>query len=183
MVEEVRFLLDEVANLGWAIEETTCNGLGIPHCARERAESLQGATTALAPVPSASGDNNPIASYRLQTDVPAFWYPLVAEQTPERRVQLRLGVFSTSTQERTPPEGRIIEPLGSFLVDKNSIPDEGVRVLRRRLYSRWIDGSLHVWTQRVVLPTATSGSSGLRYDFLRWVRPTGSGNTSGPGAP
>ena len=52
----------------------------------------------------------------------------------------------------------------------DAVPEAGVRVVRRRMVSRWIDGSLHVWTQRVVLPGASEGSSGLRYDTLTWRR-------------
>jgi len=54
---------------------------------------------------------------------------------------------------------------------RHAVPDGGVRVVRRRMASRWIDGSLHMWTQRVALPGASDGSSGLRYDTLSWRRP------------
>jgi len=167
--EEVRFLCDEGANLAWAVEETVSDAIGVPRSARERADVRRRAhdAAALAPAPRDDGAP-PVAQYTLQTDVPAYWYPLVPERASDGAVMLREGVFVTSAQTATPAEGRLLGEGRPLVLRSDAVPDGGVRVVRRRMASRWIDGSLHVWTQRVALPGASDGSSGLRYDALSW---------------
>ena len=170
--EEVRFLRDEGANLAWAVEETVSDAIGVPRSARERADVQRRAhdDAALAPAPR-DGSAPPVAQYTLQTDVPAYWYPLVPERASDGTVRLREGVFVTSAQTATPAEGRLLGEGTPLVLRSDAVPDGGVRVVRRRMASRWIDGSLHVWTQRVALPGASDGSSGLRYDALSWRMP------------
>jgi hypothetical protein len=170
-LEEVRFLRDEGANLAWAVEASVCDAVGVPRTARERDDALRRARDAVAIASAPRGDGAPpVAQYTLQTDVPAYWYPLVPERGSDGAVWLRLGTFVTSAQVATPPDGRLLRVGAALRVRSDAVPEAGVRVVRRRMVSRWIDGSLHVWTQRVVLPGVSEGSSGLRYDALTWRR-------------
>lgn len=170
-LEDVRFLRDEGANLAWAVEASVCDAVGVPRTARERGDALLRARDAVAPTPSPSGEGPPpVAQYALQTDVPAYWYPLVPERGEDGAVWLRRGDFVTSAQAIAHPDGRLLGERATVLVRSDAVPEAGVRVVRRRMVSRWIDGSLHVWTQRVALPGTSEGSSGLRYDALTWRR-------------
>jgi hypothetical protein len=175
-LEEVRFVNDEGANLAWAIEETVTNDLGQPRSARERSDARrrQTAPQQLAPT-SEGGSTTPVAEYQLQTEAPGYWYPLVpVRDAPEDPVRLREGVLVDQNGSEAPPDGRLLterQQNGTRLpleVRRDAVPEGGVRVLRQRVCSRWLDGQLHVWTARIVLPGASDGVSGLRYDGLRW---------------
>jgi hypothetical protein len=171
VLEEVRFLRDEGANLAWAVEASVCDAVGVPRTSRERDDALRRARAAVAIAPAPPGDGAPpLAQYTLQTDAPAYWYPLVPERGEDGAVWLRLGRFVTSAQVAAPPDGRLLRERSSLAVRSDAMPEAGVRVVRRRMVSRWIDGSLHVWTQRNVLAGESEGSSGLRYDALTWRR-------------
>lgn len=182
-LEEVRFVNDEGANLAWAIEETVINDLGQPRSARERSDARrrQAAPQQLAPT-SDGGSTSPVAEYQMQTEAPGYWYPLVPVRNAlEEPVRLREGVLVDQDGSAVPPDGRLLterQQNGTRLpleVRRDAVPEGGVRVLRQRVSSRWLDGQLHVWTARIVLPGASDGVSGLRYDGLRWrneVRPS-----------
>lgn len=81
---------------------------------------------------------------------------------------LRLGSLVTSAQTAPAPDGRLLREGARTALRGDAVPDAGVRVVRRRCVTRWIDSSLHVWTQRTTLPGRVEGSSGLRYDALTW---------------
>jgi hypothetical protein len=180
-IEEVRFFRDEMANLAWALEHTVPNIIGEPISYRARADQARrerGAMrTATTPPAAATGAELPPMRYVLQTDVPSYWYPLVptpADRSGSGQIVLRLGSFVASTQAVTLPDGRVLnasrrgppEAVGGVRLDEGEVPRTGVRVVRRRCASRWIDGTLHVWTQRLRSVGTGEGSSGLRFDAL-----------------
>jgi hypothetical protein len=49
---------------------------------------------------------------------------------------------------------------------EEEVPREGVRVTRRYQYTRWCDGSTHVWIGRRKQIGRGEGSSGLRFDIV-----------------
>ncbi len=180
-VEEVKFFRDEMANLAWALEHTVPNAIGDPISYRDRSDQERRSrdstnASALAPAP-ADNDDRPPARYVLQTDVPPYWYPLVpvrADDSGSGQIVLRLGTFAASDREIEAPDGRILNAsqppsTGSaegLRLDEVEVPRTGVRVVRRRCVSRWIDGTLHTWTQRLCTVGTGEGSSGLRFDAL-----------------
>ena len=89
-----------------------------------------------------------MAQYALQTDVPAYGYQLVPERGADGAVWLRLGRFVTGAQVVTPPDGRLLQEHARLTLRSDAVPEAGVRVVRHRMVSRWIDGSLHAPTQR-----------------------------------
>jgi len=156
-VEALRCLRDESANLAWAVSQAAPDRLGEPRPAREQAELAAPSTEPPAP----PGEAAP--RYVVQADVPAWWAPLVPTQPADGGpVTLRLGGFVTSRQGLTPPRGRLVPRE----VDEAAVPRVGVTLSRVRVASRWIDGSLHVWGQRLRAVGAGEGSSGLRFDAL-----------------
>jgi hypothetical protein len=51
-------------------------------------------------------------------------------------------------------------------VYEEEVPREGVRVTRSYQYTRWTDGSTHLWMGRRKGVGRGEGSSGLRFDRL-----------------
>lgn len=61
----------------------------------------------------------------------------------------------------------MIQPEGSERPSawrEEEIPRPGLRLLRRVVRSRWIDGSTHVWFLRTRQVGVGEGPSGLRFD-------------------
>lgn len=167
-LEDVRFLRDEMANMVWAIEHATENGLGQPWPAQERVQAAAGRDLPGPPAPSA-----PLA-YRIQTSVPENWIPFVPVLIdPARRdIALERGAMLRDDGTLAPirPTGRVLRPTGLadpaiYRVREEEISRSGLRVTRLARRSRWIDGSTHLWIARRKRAGAGEGSSGLRFDI------------------
>jgi hypothetical protein len=67
-------------------------------------------------------------------------------------------------------QGRILNPDGTsdqgLGIFEEEIPREGVRVTRSYQYTRWFDGSTHLWIGRRKQIGSGEGSSGLRFDVI-----------------
>jgi hypothetical protein len=170
MLEEVRFMRDEMANMVWAVEHTTENGVGLPWPGHERVLSRQAdaADTAASDAPL-----TPLR-YLIQTDVPENWIPFVPILVDQGQGQIALRRAAIMGPEGAPPRvrpaGRILQPsrledANRYLVREEEVPREGVRVSRVVQRSRWIDGSTHLWIARSKRPSAGEASSGLRFDI------------------
>ena len=104
-VEEVRFVRDEMANMVWAIERITENGIGLPWRGSDRFPPQ---------VPEAltsSQDGAPLI-YRLRTSVPEYWIPFLPVQTDasHRDIALERGAMYDSDHQEIFPQGRILKP-------------------------------------------------------------------------
>ena len=62
--------------------------------------------------------------------------------------------------------GRILDPDAGRALElyEEEVPREGVRVTRNYQYTRWFDGSTHLWIGRRKQIGRGEGSSGLRFD-------------------
>lgn len=168
-LEEVRFLRDEMANLVWAVEHTTENGVGEPWPGHER--ELARRPPAAGAVAVSSGA--PALQYRLKTEVLEHWIPFLPVTVDPSAGDVRLersSVPRATTGEDVPPSGRILRPKGlgtnQYRIFEEEVPREGVRVSRIVARSRWTDGSTHVWIARRKEPGRGEGSSGLRFDLV-----------------
>lgn len=149
LIEDVRLMRDEMANLVWAIERATEGGDGR---AKPRAET--------APVAPERGESAVAAAlaYCLMTAAPPHWFPLVLEPGLPRR--LRLALLAPSTEV---PRGLLL-PAPGGLVNEEEVPREGLRLLRERVLARSSDGATHLWTRRRRQVGRGEGSSGLAFD-------------------
>lgn len=163
VLEHVEFRRDEMANLAWAIER--------------RVESRAGRTVdRLAPrTPPAvepDHDDNPDRwRYRLSTDVPDHWVPLVPVRINGNRPQiaLRRGRFALDGEEQR-AKGRILEPERSFVLHEEEVPTGGVQVERRWELARGGDGRVRVWVGRRKSPGGgPMARTPLRFDQLAGV--------------
>ncbi|MCI0686470.1 MAG: hypothetical protein L0Y54_04420, partial [Sporichthyaceae bacterium] len=167
-LEEVRFVRDEQANLVWAVEAATEDGTGRPWSGRERALDLP---TESPPAPPATAP----LRYRLQTTVPVNWIPFVPVQVDaaRRAVALERAAmqrFIDGALRAVRPIGRILNPTNLadrdvYQVREEEIARPGVRIFRADRRTRWIDGSIHLWTSRRRRASDGDVVSGLRYDL------------------
>jgi hypothetical protein len=156
-VEEVRMTRDELANLAWAVEQTVESAVGTRV---DRVEQSARARVAEAP-PSGSG----ALRYRLGTDVPPHWVPLV----PERGYLLRraaLPRFTPHGVETMAPLGRVLEPGRELVLQDEEVPREGVLIERRYRFARSASGRPTLWMARRKGPGQGGTSSGLTFDVV-----------------
>jgi hypothetical protein len=164
-LEEVLLLRDETANLAWAVERTTEGEDGRP------ADRAQAAYEAVAPKPPpATAGTLP---YRLRTDPPPHWFPLVPQrdQPTDPSMSFRLGAIPR-TQPGLPatplrPRGRLLAPMvndATLTIREEEIPREGARATGAYQLVRWIDGTTLLWLGRRKSIGRGEGSSGLRFD-------------------
>jgi hypothetical protein len=179
-LEEVRFLRDEQANMVWAVETTIENGVGRPSSGRERALGV--------PPPPSLTTGEPLR-YQLQTTVPVNWIPFVPVQIDAQR---RSVALERAAMERVVdgalttirPIGRVLNPTNLadpavYRINEEEVERSGTRVLRAVRRTRWIDGSIHVWSSRRRRLGFGEGASGLRFDLAIPSSPT----PTGPAAP
>lgn len=165
-VDVVSLLRDEMANVAWAVESTVRDDQGrrldrFASWAARRGAELEAAEAApgagLAPL------------YRVTSEVPDHWFPLLPEQLADlESVRLRLVPF-TRLVDGVPvddaPIGTLLPPVGAW-VHEEEVPRSGTQVVRTWQHARWYGGTRHVWAARRRLTGSGEGDSGLRFDQL-----------------
>jgi hypothetical protein len=148
-----------MANVAWAVEALVRDDAG-------RARDRFAEWAAREPPPPVTSD---FPLYRVATEVPQHWFPLVPEQLDDHEsVRLRL-VPLTRHEDGRPVK---LEPAGTLLPAKDAwlyeeeVPRTGVQVTRTWQHARWHDGSRHLWQARRKQTGRGEGSSGLRYDHV-----------------
>jgi hypothetical protein len=169
-MEEVLLLRDEMANMAWGVERIVESPISQPldrfESYQERRRRSEGAVS--------PGSNGATAAgvelvYRLGTNVPDYWIPLLPVQAGSV-IRLRRGALPRTDPgmplEILEPQGLILDPGRELLLHDEEVPREGARVTRGFQYARWIDGSCHLWVGRRKQPGRGEGSSGLRFDTV-----------------
>ncbi len=174
LLEEVRFLRDEMANMVWAIEETLENGIGLPLPGLERYHATKPANPPAPPAPPVL-PRAPL-KYQIQTEVPENWIPFLPVLIDEVSgdVALQIAAMLRTSPDHPPeailPLGRILNPTGlteEYRVREEEVSRAGTRVNRLARRARWLDGSTHLWVARRRTAGAGEGSSGLKYDVAK----------------
>lgn len=170
-LEDVAFLRDELANMGWAVERTIASETGRPLDrheayleARRRAEAGQEGQAA--PDPTLGGP-----AYRLMTEVEDQWIPLLPVKYEESRRFLRGAMRrprpDASGFDDVAPLGRILEPETPDLrLYDAEVPRDGARVTRTWQLARDAAGRTYLWVGRRKEAGTGESSSGLRFDSL-----------------
>ncbi len=162
-IEEVLLLRDEQANLAWAVE-------------RRLESPLQQAVDASSDLISI-GDQPVLAAprdvpvYRLATEVPPHWVPLLPVRPDPDRPEIRLAraaVLDHDTGRRIIESRAALlgDPTDPLLIPEEEVPPEGAVVRRSFQAARWHDGRLFVWLAHRKSVGRGEGSSGLRFDSL-----------------
>jgi hypothetical protein len=165
-IEEVLFLRDEMANLAWAVERLVESPADRPlnrfeaYLEQERRREQESP-----PEPMTTPET---LRYRLTTEIPDYWVPLLPVRT-EQGLRLKRGaVLKTDGLRKTVHAmGRILESDDKLSLFEEEVPREGVRVTRSYQFTRWIDGSSHFWVGRRKGVGRGEGSSGLKFDTLK----------------
>jgi hypothetical protein len=164
-IEEVLLLRDEMANMAWAVERSIEGAHGLP---MDRAAAEYARRPDPAP-PSAAADT---LMYRLRTDVPHHWLPLLPQrlEPDDPSMTLRLAALPSIQPDGTlvpiRPQGQLLAaaPHEPVIVREEEVPREGARVTRAYQLARWFDGTTFLWLGRRKSVGRGEGSSGLRFD-------------------
>jgi hypothetical protein len=164
-IEDVLLLRDEMVNMAWAVERSVegAHGLPVDRAAADYERQPE------PPPPSGASDT---LTYRLRTDVPHHWLPLLPQRLNpnDPSMTLRLGALPSMQADGTVipirPLGRLLaEPTNdAVVIREEEVPREGARVIRAYQLARWFDGTTFLWLGRRKSVGAGEGSSGLRFD-------------------
>ncbi|HEU4933765.1 MAG TPA: hypothetical protein VFT48_16895 [Pyrinomonadaceae bacterium] len=159
-IEEVLFLRDEMANMAWGVERI------VESATEEPLNRNETERQALPPPPAQRTDDKLV--YKLATEVPGNWVPLLpVKTTTGLRLQRGKVLKIDGSSGFIEAHGRILNPdTKSLKLFEEEIPREGVRVTRHYQLARWHDGSTHLWIGRRKKVGTGEGSSGLRFDVL-----------------
>ena len=166
-LDEVLFLRDEMANLAWGVERMAEGVSGRPLNRRDDDLARQRRNEPATPAPS----NDGALTWRLSTEVPGYWIPLIPVQVQPGQKAIRFRRGATLRQDGTlKPQlalSHILKPsLGPLDIFEEEIPREGCRVTRSYQYARWFDGRPLLWIGRRKTVGRGEGSSGLRFDVV-----------------
>jgi hypothetical protein len=160
-LEEVHLLRDEMANMAWGVERFVESAIEQP---LNRVEQQK------IPVEPAGDPQQEQLLYRLATQPPDYWIPLL----PVRRADgMRLArgriLAADGTAQIVTAKGAILNPENKAPLElfDEEVPREGAHVTRSYQLARWHDGSTHLWIGRRKRVGRGEGSSGLRFDLLR----------------
>ena len=158
VVEQVTLARDELANLGWAIEQVVESPLQTPlplSSARD---------------PEPPGDPDVAPDYHLAQSPPPHWIPLLPVRAgSDEQISLARGaVLDVNGRRVVRSVTRLLGggPDGALLIPEEEVPVGGLIVQRSYQAARWIDGTLHVWAAHRTRVSPTVPPSGVRFDYL-----------------
>jgi hypothetical protein len=161
-VEDVLFMRDEAAAMAWAVERRIEGGDGRP---LDRFDAYQEARRRAAPVTQTPAAADLV--YRLATEVPPYWFPLLPMQTGVRSIGFELGEVDLEPPPAPAPAGRLLSgKVGTLQIAEEELGRAGLRVSVIHRRTRWIGGTTHHWIGRDRRPGAGEGASGLRFDIV-----------------
>jgi hypothetical protein len=167
VVEEVRFVRDEMANLVWGVEQLVTDADGTR---RDLVDEYVRAVVPAAPIPP-----NADVAYRLMTDVPDHWVPFIPVHIAggSRQVGLVEAVLprpnSLGDLVTASPRSSVLQELRGLVLPEEEVPSAGIVVRRRWFLARSADGGRHAWAARSVATGRGEGASGLRFDVAEPV--------------
>jgi hypothetical protein len=160
-IEEIVFVRDETANMGWAVERVVPGRSGDP-----RPRSAEPPPPR--PVPPEGLDPN-IVMYELQVPVPRHWIPLVPVRLGVGVAGLRKGAMIGDDGDPVVAAGVLLEPT-PLTFPNEEIPREGIAVRAVPALARRADGSYARWTGHRIRTGRGEGSSGYASDDARRAR-------------
>jgi hypothetical protein len=167
-VEEVLFMRDEAAAMAWAVERRIEGGDGR---ALDRFEAYQDERR-LAPAPAQAPTAVDLV-YRLASEVPPYWFPLLPLQAGVRSIAFELGEVDLQPTPAPAPAGRLLSgKVGTLQIAEEEVDRAGLRVAVVHRRTRWIGGTTQHWIGRDRGAGPGEGASGLRFDIVESPQPT-----------
>jgi hypothetical protein len=159
-VEEVVFLRDQVANLGWGVE------VAIESAAGRRVDR---AALARARRPAVPTPHGAAWLYLLGTAVLDNQVPLVPVRGADGQLYLQRGRLATAVNgddavQTQSALGQILQPGAPLLVLDGEVPDSGITVIRRWQMARSAAGQPVCWMGRNVSSAPPRRGPGLAFD-------------------
>ena len=172
-LEEVLLLRDELANVAWAVERIVESPTGraiyrSEAFFRSRQQATNGASAGAAPA-----DGTEPLVYRLATDAPDHWVPLLPVRPVADDPSLRLLRSGAPWGRILEPERDTATPPRPLRLNEEEVPRAGARVTRAFQYTRWTGGQTYLWIGRRKGAGRGEGSSGLQFDVLEPAHPMG----------
>ena len=167
VVEEVRFLRDEMANFVWGVEQIVTDADGTRRDLPDEYLRALVRTDAIPP--------NADVAYRLMTDVPDHWVPFIPVHIAgnSRQVGLVEAVLprpnSFGDLVTASPRSSVLQELRGLVLPEEEVPSAGIVMRRRWFLARSADGGRHAWAARSVTTGRGEGASGLRFDVAEPV--------------
>jgi hypothetical protein len=157
-IEDVRFLRDDQSALAWAVERRVGGALG------RGVDRAQLTHVQAAEARAVNAEADPI--YALARTPPEWWYPLLPQQLGIRQIALSLSRVAGADGLQDLPQGRLLaDP--NLVLNEETVPRSGLRVISRSQMVRGADGSRAAWTGRQVSPGGGEGHSGLAFDDVQ----------------
>jgi hypothetical protein len=155
-LEEVLFMRDEMANMAWAVEHVVQGPI------EERIEPAAAPDPSQASLPTPSA----VPRYRLATDVPSNWLPLLPQRLADGSLRLvRAAMLAPDGSNVVRhAQGELLNAAARLALFDEEIPREGVRVTRQFARARWLGGSTLLWIGLRKQVGRGEGSSALRFD-------------------
>jgi len=156
-LEEVLFLRDEMANMAWAVEHVVQGAI------ENRLEPGAVPDAVQATLPTPSG----LPQYRLATDVPVNWTPLLPQRVadpPSLRLVRAAMLAPDGSNVMRHAQGELLNAAAKLALFDEEVPREGVKVTRQFEHTRWLGGSALLWIGLRKQVGRGEGSSALRFD-------------------
>jgi hypothetical protein len=163
--EQIALLLDEAANLRWAVERRALDALGAPADRDEAAARSRPAPPAPAPSPR-EPDGQRTLRYVARTPLQPHWFPLLPDAPGSERLRLARVAALPGETVQPAPLGRVLAELAATTMPVEELTRAGKEVLRTWQYARGSDGTQHLWMGRRVRSARPAASPSVRFDEL-----------------
>lgn len=166
-LEDVLFLRDDMAAMGWAVEESLQGPLDVSVSGHE--SSLQRNSQMTPPGPSPTKPGGPEIYYLLGTSVPDNWIPLVPVITMQKQRYFRRGTIGRIglNNDQFTAHAQVLKPGVPLFIKDQTVSRVGTEVRRYFRRVRWSGGSTFVWIAREMSPGRGPGWSGLAFDLIK----------------
>jgi hypothetical protein len=172
-LEEVLFLRDEMANVAWAVE----------HVVQGPIEQRLEPGAAPDPPQTELATPSALPRYRLATDVPPHWTPLLPQRLEDASLRLvraaLLAPDGSNLIRRA--RGELLNAAPRLALYDEEVPREGARVTRQFERTRWLGGSTRLWIGLRKRVGRGEGSSALRFDQAHQADQPAGESTRRPG--
>jgi hypothetical protein len=190
-LEQIALIRDEMANMVWGIETAVPMPHGGSREGHIAAAEYHGYLQALldqqnAVTPPVPKEWKAPFRYNIMTTVPENWIPFVPEHVDgsQRQIQLRRAAMPRYLENDPAPSFERVRPRTTLLragldagkpyyIHEQEVPRAGVQVLQSFQRTRWNDGRVFTWLGARKRTGRGEGHSGLAFDQILPVPPTG----------
>lgn len=171
LVEEVRYLRDEAANLVWAWERQLTDAAGVLY--QTSAGAARGVAAVAAGEAVAAGAEMPagdLPQFRLMSEIDPAWIPYLPQQIADvpaldGEIALRRARSHESYSRDNPQyRGRIVAETPALAEEE--VPPGGITVKRQHRYAVDSEGRVHFWIGRSKDVASPAKKPRLRFDYL-----------------